>query len=67
MNEGPTRHEAEKAVGQIAERPDIDSTDTSMGPKEDPKWPLGGLGSPRGSLRGPGRGLGGLWGALGDP
>ena len=74
MNESPKRHEAEKAVGQIAERPDIDSTDTSMGPKEDPKSSLGGwgvlegaLGGPRGSLGGPWGALGGPWGILGGP
>ena len=44
MNEGPKRLEAEKAVGQVVERPDIYHIDTSMTPKEGLKGTLGGLG-----------------------
>ena len=67
MNEGPKRPEAEKAVGWVFERHDIYSIDANMGPKEGPKWSLGGLGEPRGSQKGPRRDHGDPWEALGVP
>ena len=67
MNEGPKRPEAEKAVGWVFERHDIYSIDANMGPTEGPKLSLGGLGEPRGSRKGPRRGLGDPWEALGVP